>query len=97
MTSKILQGQVLEVTYRLFRERLSLRRKAPLELGHVPAVKDADKLPLFRESTMISEKTADVAQRATAIYEEKLRIHLEATRMHAFSSSSVSITFSGGL
>jgi len=33
---------------------------------------------------MISEKTADVAQRATAIYEEKLRSHLESRSLHAF-------------
>jgi|GEM_PF-2259145 len=34
--------------------------------------------------SLISEKTADVAQRASAIYEEKLRSHLEATKLHAF-------------
>ncbi len=33
---------------------------------------------------MISEKTADVARRATAIYEETLRRHLEATNLHAY-------------
>ena len=70
--------------FQLFRERHSLRPKAELELGLAPVVQYADKLPLLQESTMISEKTADVAQRATAIYEQKLRIHLEATRMHAF-------------
>jgi len=32
---------------------------------------------------MISEKTSDAARRATAIYEEKLRSHLEATNLHA--------------
>ena len=33
---------------------------------------------------MISEKTADIAQRATAIYEMKLRSHLETTNLHMF-------------
>jgi len=33
---------------------------------------------------MISEKTADVAQRATVLYDEKLRRNLEATNLHAF-------------
>jgi len=33
---------------------------------------------------MISEQTADVARRATELYDEKLRSELEATNMHAF-------------
>ena len=33
---------------------------------------------------MISERTADVARRATELYENKLRSKLESTSMHAF-------------
>jgi hypothetical protein len=33
---------------------------------------------------MISERTADIAQRATELYDKKLRSELENTNMHEF-------------